>query len=269
METNKNNLIHLSIITVVYNDAHGLEKTIQSVLSQRFRNYEFLVFDGGSTDATIEIINKFSSQITYWTSEPDSGPYDAMNKGIEKSTGDWIIFMNSGDTFIDDHLLSRIFSLPGLNKTDVIFGDSIIDYKAFKIYKKAASLENIWKGMICSHQAMLFRAFLLKADGFNNTFRIGADYDRVCRLYKAGHLFQYFPEPMVNYAAFGISHREMFKSAREHFIIIKNIENLSFSQHLFHRCNLVYFFFLDMIYKVIPFKILCPFIRLIRLKKPV
>ena len=89
----------ISIVTVTYHDKIGLEKTIKSVQGQSYDNIEYIVIDGGSTDGTIEIIKKYEDRIDYWISEPDSGIYDAMNKGIDAATGDFVIFMNSNDTF--------------------------------------------------------------------------------------------------------------------------------------------------------------------------
>ena len=86
----------ISIISVCYNAIHGIEKTIQSVLSQSYDDIEYIIIDGGSTDGTVDIIRKYSDQITYFVSEPDGGIYDAMNKGVRAATGEWINFLNAG-----------------------------------------------------------------------------------------------------------------------------------------------------------------------------
>ncbi|MGC3976976.1 MAG: glycosyltransferase family 2 protein [Paludibacteraceae bacterium] len=96
----------ISVITINYNNALGLEKTMQSVLAQNFDDYEYIVIDGASTDGSIEIIRKLELQVTYWISEPDSGIYNAMNKGIKKASGDFLLFLNSGDFFTDNEVLS-------------------------------------------------------------------------------------------------------------------------------------------------------------------
>jgi len=97
-----------SIITVNYNNCQGLHDTIQSVIAQTFKDYEYIIIDGGSSDGSLDILKKFDSQITYWISEPDKGVYNAMNKGIAKAHGDYINFMNSGDCFYDNNVLSNI-----------------------------------------------------------------------------------------------------------------------------------------------------------------
>ena len=97
-----------SIITVNYNNRERLKATIQSVVSQTFRDFEFIVIDGGSTDGSADVLKEYSDQITYWVSEPDKGIYNAMNKGIAKATGDYLNFMNSGDCFFAADVLQRV-----------------------------------------------------------------------------------------------------------------------------------------------------------------
>tara|TARA_Y100000389_G_scaffold191559_1_gene217909 strand:+ start:134 stop:889 length:756 start_codon:yes stop_codon:yes gene_type:complete len=98
----------VTIVTVVKNDIAHIESTILSVIKQTYPNIEYIIIDGGSTDGTMEIIEKYSKQINYKISERDNGIYDAMNKGFEQSSGDWINFLNSGDLLHDDHVLENI-----------------------------------------------------------------------------------------------------------------------------------------------------------------
>ena len=109
-----------SIITINYNNKGGLEKTINSVLGQSFHNYEYIIIDGGSTDGSVEIIKKYASQIDYWVSESDNGVYNAMNKGIGKASGEYLNFMNSGDTFHSSSALETISDLH--SDDDIIIG---------------------------------------------------------------------------------------------------------------------------------------------------
>ena len=99
----------LSIITINYNNKSGLLKTIESIVNQTFQDFEFIIIDGGSTDGSLEIIKEFSNNIDYWVSEPDSGIYNAMNKGVLVATGEYCNFMNSGDCFYDRYILGTIF----------------------------------------------------------------------------------------------------------------------------------------------------------------
>jgi len=105
---NSSDEIKVTIITVTYNAERFIERTIQSIIGQDYPNIEYIVIDGGSDDDTINIIKKHEEYIAYWISEPDGGIYDAMNKGIEVATGEWINFMNAGDTFSHASVLSHI-----------------------------------------------------------------------------------------------------------------------------------------------------------------
>lgn len=98
-----------SIITVSFNNKEGLRKTIESVIHQTFRDFEFIVIDGGSTDGSIDVLQEYDAQIDYWVSEPDGGIYQGMNKGIRKATGEYLNFMNSGDCFYNEEVLQRVF----------------------------------------------------------------------------------------------------------------------------------------------------------------
>ena len=100
----------LSVITVNFNHKEGLKNTINSVICQKdFDDYEFIVIDGGSTDGSKDVIVENSSRISYWVSEKDGGIYNGMNKGIKVAKGEYLIFMNSGDTFYNDHVLADVF----------------------------------------------------------------------------------------------------------------------------------------------------------------
>lgn len=109
-----------SIITVNYNNKEGLRKTIESVICQTYRDYEFIVIDGGSTDGSVEVIKEYDTQIDYWVSEPDGGIYQGMNKGIKKATGEYLNFMNSGDCFYNEDVLQNVFDKK--STCDIIVG---------------------------------------------------------------------------------------------------------------------------------------------------
>lgn len=113
----------ISIITIVYNDKEGLEKTIQSVLSQTYTNIEYIVIDGGSTDGSVSVIRKYESKISKWVSEPDNGIFDAMNKGIKLATGEWLNMMNAGDFFYSNDVLSNVFTSDIPNSAKYIYSD--------------------------------------------------------------------------------------------------------------------------------------------------
>ena len=110
-----------SIITVNYNNKEGLRKTIESVIHQTFNDYEYIIIDGGSTDGSVDIIKEYNDKISYWISEKDKGIYNAMNKGIRVSTGDYLLFLNSGDHLSENNVLEKVF--PYLDGTDFVYGN--------------------------------------------------------------------------------------------------------------------------------------------------
>lgn len=189
----------VTIITVVYNGSTSIEKTIKSVVNQTYKNKEYIVIDGASSDNTVEIIKKHSTSINLWVSEPDKGIYDAMNKGISYATGDWIIFMNSGDVFNNENVLSNIFDNENKKTSgkDIIYSDAISVYNRNEVRIKAQSLNRMWLSLITSHQAILTRSNLMKANNFNLKYRICADYDFIYKMYATRKSFLYLPDIII------------------------------------------------------------------------
>lgn len=109
-----------SIITVSYNNFNGLLDTIESVISQTYKDFEFIIIDGGSTDGSKELLKKYDTYIDYWSSEPDNGIYNGMNKGITKAHGEFVNFMNSGDTFFKSTTLEEVANM--MDDSDIIVG---------------------------------------------------------------------------------------------------------------------------------------------------
>ena len=152
-----------SVITVTYNAEKVLEETIQSVITQTYRNVEYIIVDGHSKDNTMEIVNKYRNHISKVISEPDKGLYDAMNKGIRMATGDYLCFLNAGDEFHDNETLQKIVqTLKGKELPDVIYGETaIVDEKGHFLHMRRLSTpEQLnWKsfnqGMLVCHQAFL------------------------------------------------------------------------------------------------------------------
>lgn len=118
----------LSIITVNYNNSSGLQRTIESVIRQNYTNKEHVIIDGNSTDSSLEVLKKFKSKITKWVSEPDTGIYQAMNKGIRASTGDYLLFLNSGDTLYNDTILELV-SKQFTDDLDIYYGNLFFKVK--------------------------------------------------------------------------------------------------------------------------------------------
>lgn len=143
----------ISIITICFNAATDLENTIASVRSQKYKDYEYIVVDGGSKDATLAVINGNSDKITKWVSEPDKGIYDAMNKGIKMASGEWVIMMNAGDVFADSQVLQNVFSHAIPDSITFLYGDILIRQKDGSLLRRVMS----WQNGNVNHQAVIYR----------------------------------------------------------------------------------------------------------------
>jgi glycosyltransferase involved in cell wall biosynthesis len=241
----------VSIVTIVLNDPSGFSKTARSIAGQNYKDVEWIVVDGGSADGTVAEIKKHERHIRHWISEHDNGLYDAMNKGLARASGDWVLFLNAGDVLADSSVLSRVFS-QDVSKYDVIVGDWIADYLSFKVARHAGSAENLWQGMIFSHQSLLIRTFLVKPSGFRVKYHIGADYEMVTRLFFSGRQFHYFPEPISVTEAYGISHRKMYSAAREHRLIFDSFRKMTLKEKQFHFKKAVLLWAATFLYRVLP-----------------
>ena len=162
----------LSVITVTYNCIETIEKTLLSVARQDYDSFEHIVIDGGSNDGTVDVIKKYKDNISCFISEPDRGIYDAMNKGINRASGDWILFLNSGDVFFDNFDLSFIkWAWPLSAK--FIFFSYIIDGAEAPIVPNL----KMRFGLPTSHQAMFTSSCILKKYKFNLGYKVASDYE--------------------------------------------------------------------------------------------
>lgn len=156
----KNNIL-ISVVTVSYNAVATIEQTLLSVINQTYPNIEYIIIDGGSTDGTVDIIKKYADEIVYWISEPDKGIYDAMNKGIKKANGEWINFINAGDSYYDKKSIEQIvlsFHEEGI----IYYGDAWVNSICKKYWGKF-SRRKLAMGNIC-HQAIFYPVVLMKAE---------------------------------------------------------------------------------------------------------
>lgn len=207
--------MRLSIITVNLNNIRGLQKTMDSVISQSFKDFEWIVIDGGSTDGSRELIEQNQDKITYWVSEPDKGIYHAMNKGICQCNGDYIVCMNSGDTFYSSDTLHNIFCKE--YNADILYGDCVLMFNNRAIIKKFPSTVGIhyfWNGNICQ-QAMFVKTSLLKGKGFDESYKIMADYKMWIELAIQGAEFKKIDFPVCYYDMNGVSSRDSKLLAEE------------------------------------------------------
>mgnify|MGYP001459862195 CR=1 FL=1 len=233
----------LSVITVVYNNARDIERTILSVVNQTYPNIEYLVIDGGSADGTVGIIERYASRITKWVSEPDQGIYDAMNKGLAMASGDYVLFMNSGDEIYAADTVERVFaSFPG---ADIYYGETEVyneSWQPIGLRRHAAPERFNWKsfryGMNVSHQAIYVRRTI--AEAYDTRYQLSADIDWVIRAAKRATKIWNTKLLVAKYLAGGISKRRHWKSLRERFQILSKHYGIlpNLFNHTVIVCNL-------------------------------
>lgn len=215
-----------SIITVTYNAGAVLEDTIQSVITQTYRNVEYIIADGGSKDHTLDIINRYREHIHTLVSEPDKGLYDAMNKGIRLATGDYLCFLNAGDELHEDDTLQlMVHSITGTELPDVLYGETaIVDEEGhFLRMRRLSAPENLnWKsfkdGMLVCHQAFFPRREL--AEPYDLRYRFSADFDWCIRIMKKSHTLHNTHLTLIDYLSEGMTTRNHRASLHERFRIM-------------------------------------------------
>jgi glycosyltransferase involved in cell wall biosynthesis len=193
--------VKVSVITILYNSAFTVEKTIKSVLEQTYDNVEFIVIDGGSNDGSIEILNKYRDQIDTLIIEPDDGIYEAMNKGIDLATGEWICFMNSNDYFFNSRVIEDVFSSD--HDADIIYG-YCIDPDTGKAVMPL-SLDEFWRRIPINHQSAFIKSKYYKERPYEVKYRISSIYDFLYFWYCNGLKFKYIEMPVAVYDMKGIS----------------------------------------------------------------
>ena len=188
----------ITVVTVVFNGEATLEQTIQSVVNQTYDNVEYIIVDGGSKDRTLDIIKKYEDRIDYWQSEPDKGIYDAMNKAIELASGDWINFMNAGDEFYSDSVITTVFK-DRIYNCSVIFGmtNQVFDFGKRIIFPKQMTKNS--KHLEFCHQSCFTNRIVLIEYKYNTKYRICADYDLYHRLLIEGKKFIFVNQIISTY----------------------------------------------------------------------
>lgn len=225
--------MNVTIITVCRNHAKELERTIRSVESQTWQEKEYLVIDGASTDETIAVIKAHEAAITHWISEPDQGIYDAMNNGVRMAHGEWVIFMNAGDTFAGEDTLQRVFGSP--QDADVIYGDVIKG----EIVKKAEAPRNAHRMFYC-HQSAFVKTSCLREFPFDINHRMSADFKQVKQLYLSGKKFHQLDFPVANFDTQGVSNRNRSAGLYDNILVIRETDNLQEQARLLPRLWVTY-----------------------------
>lgn len=216
-----------SVITVCYNAQATLEDTIQSVIAQTYHHVEYIIVDGASKDRTLSIINRYRDRITTVVSEPDKGLYDAMNKGLRLATGDYVCFLNAGDSFHEDdtlqqmvHTLRELTELP-----DVLYGETaLVDAEGhFVRMRRLQAPEHLtWhsfrQGMLVCHQAFFAKRTL--AEPYDLRYRFSADFDWCIRIMKKAKVLHNTHLTLIDYLEEGMTTRNHKASLHERFRIM-------------------------------------------------
>ena len=226
--------IKISIITVVWNDKVGLEKTIKSIINQTYENIELIIIDGFSTDGSINVIKKYENHINYWISEKDKGIYDAMNKGIDVATGTWLNFMNAGDIFVDKNVLNKI-NFSKNNNMVLLYGNKIQNNKiVYPLDIKKLEIGEIH----ANHQSMFFNQKILKDDlSYKLKYKIYGDYELVNKIYlKYPYLIKYINILIADFEGGGVSSLPSIQKRKDKYrIIIKYYGYIGFIKAIFYR----------------------------------
>ncbi|GAT62862.1 glycosyltransferase family 2 protein [Paludibacter jiangxiensis] len=201
----------LSIISINRNNADGLRKTIESVVSQTFTDFEYIVIDGASTDGSVDIIKQYSGRITYWVSEPDKGIYNAMNKGILKATGEYCLFLNSGDWLVNENILSDIKFYQRIE--DIIYGNLIYLYNdkdpstMFGIIETEITFYNFFATQSIPHQAAFIKRALFEKYGlYDESYSVVSDWLFFVKTIIFGNVsLKYININITNFDPYGIS----------------------------------------------------------------
>lgn len=216
----------LSIITICYNIKDTIEKTCESIVNQTWQDFEWIVVDGGSTDGTLDILNKYKNRINILISEPDTGVYNAMNKGIKLSTGKYLNFMNGGDSFYDNFVLEKVFT--GKEYTaGVLYGDMIHMgcNGEHIIYPDIVTPSFVFKYSICHQASFIKKEIFSKYGLYNEKFRIVSDMEKFVILLNNNETFQHINELVAIYEGGGISSKKGTLLKEKNIVDKKYISN--------------------------------------------
>lgn len=237
----------LSVITIVYNNVKDIERTMLSVLNQSYANIEYIIIDGASTDGTKDIIHKYKDKLGQFISEKDKGIYDAMNKGLALATGDYVLFMNSGDEIYAPETVTEIFhNEPG---ADIYYGETEMYNEAWESLgqrrhraPETFSWHSFKHGMSISHQAIYVKRSL--AAPYDLQYKYSADIDWIIKAAKKASNIVNTHSYVAKYLVGGISKQKHMESLKERFRIFTKYYGLipNVINHIWIALNLVQYY---------------------------
>lgn len=238
----------LSVITICYNIKDEIERTCQSITSQTNQNFEWIVIDGGSTDGTVDILNKYKDYMTVFISEPDKGIYNAMNKGIKRAQGEYLNFMNGGDCFASSDVVEKFINFQAENNADIIYGNmNYIKNKKSQIIKYTSNIDSyFFYNNTINHQSTFIKRELFGKYGlYNEEYKIAADWEKFVVYSKKNCQFAYLDSTIADFYDGGISslNKERLKEEREKIYetLFTPTERQKFERRKLHKYKILLF----------------------------
>ena len=240
----------LSVVTVVYNNVRDLERTMLSVLNQTYREIEYLIIDGGSNDGTLDIIMKYENHLAKLISEKDKGIYDAMNKGLALATGDYVLFMNSGDEIYANDTVEKVFNTAP--NADIYYGETAMfdtNWKSLGQRRHQApaefNLKSFRYGMSISHQAIYIRRVLVEP--YDLQYQLSADIDWILKAVSKAKTIVNTRMYVAKYLVGGMSKSKHRQSLKERFAIFTKYYGLlpNLFNHAVIAFRLVYYYLVN------------------------
>ncbi len=223
----------VTVVTVCRNNLAALQTTMKSVAAQHYPCMEYIVVDGASDDGTADFLRQYTGRLSQWVSEPDQGIYDAMNKGVAMASGEWVVFMNAGDTFAAADVLCRVFEQP--RDADVIYGDVVKDGRV----KQAEPPHNAHRMYFC-HQSALVRTACLRQHPFDIRHRFSADFKLMKQLWLAGCRFLQLPFPIACFDTGGVSNTQRSRGLWDNIQVIRETDTIQEQLRLLPKLWFVY-----------------------------
>lgn len=213
----------VSIITATFNVEDSVEKTLKSVFSQSFTDFEYIIKDGNSKDQTVSIIKKYQDKIAYFESTPDKNLYDAMNIATQHATGKWLFYLQGDDTFYDATSLEKVAAYLQKTNADVVYGKALMTYPwGLERIIEAKPASTMWWHLPFTQQAAFVRTELMKQHPFDySKYRISADYENYYKLYSLGHVYEAIPVMVARMSAGGRSDKQRMTALTEVYNIKK------------------------------------------------
>lgn len=231
----------ITVVTVVRNGEKTLEKTILSVINQTYKNIEYIIIDGASTDNTLEIIKKYEDKIDYWVSELDEGIYHAMNKGIVLASGDYIVLLNSDDWF-EEEACQIVVDTINKEKSDIYYAVArVINKKGNIIYLHGNTIDYISTQSI-AHQTCFISKKVYKNEKYSTKYKSASDYDFFSRLRLKNIGFKFIEKILVNYRLNGMS--DSIFGQLETINVKQKYRYITFINYLIHKIYLTIIYYM-------------------------